>query len=50
MTVDDADSGSDESENSDEEMIELNQTVDQKLDKSLLYENWLEEFEKQKKL
>jgi hypothetical protein len=50
VTVDDVDSGSDVSEESDEEMIELNKTVDHKLDKSLLYENWLEEFEKQKKL
>jgi hypothetical protein len=50
VTVDDVDSGSDQSEESDEEMIELNKTLDHKLDKSLLYENWLEEFEKQKKL
>jgi hypothetical protein len=50
VTVDDVDSGSDQSEESDEEMIELNKTVDHQLDKSLLYENWLEEFEKQKKL
>lgn len=50
MTVDDIDSGSDQSNDSDEEMIELNKTIDPKLDKSLLYENWLEEFEKQKKL
>jgi len=50
VTVDDVDSSSDQSGDSDEEMIELNKTVDLKLDKSLLYENWLEEFEKQKKL
>jgi hypothetical protein len=50
VTVDDVDSGSDQSNDSDEEMIELNKTIDPKLDKSLLYENWLEEFEKQKKL
>jgi hypothetical protein len=50
VTVDDVDSESDQSEESDEEMIELNKTLDHKLDKSLLYENWLEEFEKQKKL
>jgi hypothetical protein len=50
VTVDDVDSGSDQSSESDEEMIELNKTVEHKLDKSLLYENWQVEFEKQKKL
>ena len=45
LTVEDIEN---DSEKSDDEMIELNHTVE--LDKSLLYEKWQEDFEKEKKL
>lgn len=49
VTADDIEVESDG--DSDEEMVELNHTVEQpQLDKSLLYETWQEDFEKQKKL
>lgn len=50
-TADDIEVESDDDGESDEEMVELNRTAEQaKLDKSLLYETWQEDFEKEKKL
>ncbi len=50
-TADDIEVESDNDGESDEEMVELNRTAEQpKLDKSLLYETWQEDFEKEKKL
>jgi hypothetical protein len=49
MTMVEEDSEQSE-QGSDQQMIELNQTVDhEQLNKQLLYEGWLEDFERQKR-